>query len=118
MIIDLEKDNVVRTKRAKRCRRVLFHRRVVHKGGSRATVFDPTGHGGARNPECAGEAMQAAAFLIGMQDLLAASFWIGMGNRVLATLTSAGAAAIQLLAIRGVTIANESFASFSECSEG
>ncbi|OLB41169.1 MAG: hypothetical protein AUF64_00660 [Chloroflexi bacterium 13_1_20CM_54_36] len=53
-----------------------------------------------------------------MQDLLAASFWIGMGGRVLATLTSTGTAAIQLLAIGGMTIADQSFASFSESSEG
>jgi acid phosphatase family membrane protein YuiD len=46
--------------------------------------------------------------LIGMQDLLTASFWIGVGSRVLATLTSARAAAIELFAIGGMPIAHQS----------
>jgi hypothetical protein len=48
--------------------------------------------------------------LIGMQDLLTARFWIGVGSRVLATLTSARAAAIELFAIGGMTIAHQSVA--------
>jgi hypothetical protein len=45
-----------------------------------------------------------------MQNFLAASFWIGVGSWVLATLTSACAAAIQLLAIRSVAIPYEGIA--------
>jgi hypothetical protein len=48
--------------------------------------------------------------LIGVQNLLAASLWIGVGSRVLATLPSARMAAIQLFAIGSVAIAYESFA--------
>ncbi len=51
------------------------------------------------------------AFLRGMQDLLAARFWIGMGSGILAALPSARAAARELFAIGGVTIAHESVAS-------
>jgi len=45
-----------------------------------------------------------------MQDLLAASLWIGMGSRILTALTSTCTAAIQLFAIGSVAIAYESFA--------
>jgi hypothetical protein len=45
-----------------------------------------------------------------MQDLLAASFWIGMGCRVLPAMPSARTAAIQLLAIGGMPIAYQSVA--------
>jgi hypothetical protein len=48
--------------------------------------------------------------LIGVQNLLTASFWIGMGSRVMATLTSAGATTIALFAIGGMSIAYESVA--------
>ena len=72
--------------------------------------FDPTGHGRARNPEGAGEATQAAAFLIGMQDLLAARFWISVGSWVLTALPSARTAEIELFPIRGMTITYESVA--------
>jgi hypothetical protein len=84
--------------------------RVAWKGGRCATFFDPTGHGGARDPKRTGEATQTAAFLVGVQNLLAASFWIGMGSRVLATLTSTGVTTIQLFPIGGMTIAYESVA--------
>src|SRR5260370_24864867 len=43
-----------------------------------------------------------------MQDLLAASLWIGMGSRILTALTSACTAAIQLFAIGSMTIAHQS----------
>jgi DNA-binding CsgD family transcriptional regulator len=72
--------------------------------------FDPTRDGGARDAKRAREAAQAAAFLIGMQDLLAASWWIGMGCRVLAALPSARTAAIHLLAIGGMPMAYQSVA--------
>jgi hypothetical protein len=45
-----------------------------------------------------------------MQDLLTASFWIGVGSRVLPALPSAGTAAIQLLAIGGMTVADQNVA--------
>ncbi len=70
--------------------------------------FDPTGHGRARDTKGAREAAEAAAFLISMQDLLAASLGIGMGSGVLAALPSAGMAAIELFAIGGMPIAHQS----------
>jgi hypothetical protein len=70
--------------------------------------FDPAGHGGARNPEGAREAAQTAAILGGVQDLLAASLWIGMGSRVLAALSSACSTARQLFAIGGMSITYQS----------
>jgi hypothetical protein len=48
--------------------------------------------------------------LIGVQDLLAASFWIGVGSGILATLPSAPMAAIELFPIGGMTIAYQSLA--------
>ena len=50
------------------------------------------------------------AFLIGRQNLLAASLRIGIGSRVLAALTCARAAAIQMFAIGTMTIAYKSVA--------
>src|ERR1700692_4294585 len=79
-------------------------------GGVGNLFFDPTRHRRARDAKCAREAAQAAAFLVGVQNLLAASFWIGMGSRVLATLTSTGATTIQLFPIGGMAIAYESVA--------
>ncbi len=48
--------------------------------------------------------------MIGVQDLLAASLWIGVGSGVLAALPSALTTAIQLFAIGSVAIAYQSFA--------
>jgi len=70
--------------------------------------FDPAGHGGARNPEGAREATKTAAFLGGVQNLVAASLWIGVGSRVLAALPSACSTARQLFAIGGMSIAYQS----------
>jgi len=70
--------------------------------------FDPTRDGRARDAKGAGEAAETTAFLIGMQDLLAASLWIGMGSRILTALTSTCTAAIQLFAIGSMTIAHQS----------
>src|SRR6266487_2293337 len=64
--------------------------RVVRKGGSCATFFDPTGYGGARDAKGAREATQTASFLGGVQNLLAASFGIGIGGRILAAATPTG----------------------------
>ncbi len=61
--------------------------------------------------------MQTAAFLRGVQDLLAARLWIGVGSGILTALPSAGTAARELFAIGGMTIAHQSIASFSEGSE-
>src|SRR5512142_2119432 len=80
------------------------------KAQAELLFFDPTRHGGARDAERPGQATQAASFLIGVQDLLAASLWIGMGSGVLATLPSARAAAIELFAIGGMPVAYESLA--------
>src|SRR5258708_14154754 len=46
----------------------------------------------------------------GVQNLLTPRFWIGMGSRILATLATATMAAIELFAIRCMTIADESIA--------
>jgi hypothetical protein len=43
----------------------------MHKRGSCATFFDPTGHGGPSNPEGAGETTQTTAFLKGDQPVIA-----------------------------------------------
>ena len=64
-----------------------------------------------RETEGACEATETAAFLIGMQDLLAARLWIGVGSGILTTLPSAGTAAIELFAIGSMTIAHQSIAS-------
>jgi len=45
-----------------------------------------------------------------MQDLLAARWWIGVRSRILPALPSAGTAAIQLLAIGGMTVADQGVA--------
>jgi len=79
--------------------------------------FDPIGYGGARDPKGACEAAETAAFLIGMQDLPAECFGIGVGSRILTALPSAGTAAIELFAIGGVTIAHQRVAFFSEDRE-
>jgi len=78
------------------------------KAEAELLFFDPTGHGGARNPEGAGEAAETAAFLVGVQNLFAASWLIGVGSRVLTALPSAGSTAIQLFAIGGMSIAYQS----------
>ena len=54
------------------------------------------------------EAAQTAAFFIGVQDLLAASWWRGVGSGVLAALPSALTTAIQLFPIGSVAIAYQS----------
>ena len=48
--------------------------------------------------------------MIGVQDLLAARFAIGVGSGILTALPSARAAAIELFAIGGMTIAHQSIA--------
>src|SRR2546425_810384 len=89
MTSDLEKNNVRRTKRARRCRRVLFQRSTwavspvslptaacwkrhlrdrgppesCSRGEAELLFFDPLGHRGARDPKRTGEAAQTAAFL-------------------------------------------------------
>jgi hypothetical protein len=45
-----------------------------------------------------------------MQDLLAASFWMGVGSWVLAALPSAGTAAVELFAIGSMPVAYQSIA--------
>ncbi|OLB40581.1 MAG: hypothetical protein AUG45_02305 [Ktedonobacter sp. 13_1_20CM_3_54_15] len=47
----------------------------------------------------------------GVQNLLTASFWIGIGSRILATTTPAGVTAILLLAVGGMPIAHQRLAS-------
>jgi hypothetical protein len=73
--------------------------------------FDPTRHGCTRDPKRAGEATQATSFLVGVQNLLATSLWIGIGKRILAAATAAGVTAILLLAVGGMPIAHECVAS-------
>ena len=72
--------------------------------------FDPTGHGCVRDHKGAREAAETAAFLISMQDLFPARFWIDVGSRILTTLPSASTAAIQLFAIGCMSIAHQSIA--------
>jgi len=91
---------------------------VVLKGGSWATFFDPTRHGRARDAEGACQAAQTVAFLIPVQDLVAASLPLGVGSRVLAALTSAGTAALQLFAIGGMTIADQRIALTARAVKG
>jgi hypothetical protein len=67
--------------------------------------FDPTGHGCARDPKGACEAPQTAALLIGMQNLLATSFGIGVGSGILAAAMATGMTAIFLFAVGGMPIA-------------
>jgi hypothetical protein len=45
-----------------------------------------------------------------MQNLFAASFWIGIGSRILAAATPTGVTARLLLAVGGMAIAYESVA--------
>jgi hypothetical protein len=71
---------------------------VAQEGRKLRYFFDPIRHSRAKDPKRAGETTQTAAFWIGMQNLLAASLQIGMGSRVLAALTSACTAGIQLFA--------------------
>jgi hypothetical protein len=58
------------------------------------------------------------AFLRGMQDLMAASLWRGVGSGVLAALPSSLTTAIELFATLSVAIVYQSFASLSEGNEG
>ena len=85
--------------------------RSCSRGEAELLFFDPTGHGCARDAKRAAEATQAASFLVGVQNLLAASLWIGIGSRVLAAATPAGVTAILLLAVGGMPIAHECIAS-------
>ena len=80
------------------------------RGEAELLFFDPHGHGRARDAKGAREATETAAFLIGMQDLLAARLWIGVGSGILTALPSASTAAIELFAIGGMTIAHQSIA--------
>ncbi len=80
------------------------------KAEAELLFFDPAGHGRARDAKGAGEAPQTAAFLIGIQDLLTARLWIGVGSGILTALPSAGTAAIELFAIGSMTIAHQSLA--------
>jgi hypothetical protein len=68
------------------------------RGEAELLFFDPTGHGRARDAKRTREATQAAAFLVGVHNLLTAGLRIGMGSRVLATLPSARVAARELFA--------------------
>ncbi len=77
------------------------------KAEAELLFFDPTGHGGARNSEGAGEAAQTAAFLVGVQKLFATSLWIRIGGRILAAATPTGMTAILLFAIGGMSVAHE-----------
>ena len=63
--------------------------------------FDPDRHSGARDAKCAGEATQAAAFLICTKNLLTTSVWIGVGSWIFTALSSAAMAAIELFAHSG-----------------
>ncbi len=91
---------------------------MVLKGGCWATFFDPTRHGRARDAEGACQAAQTVAFLIPVQDLVAASLPLGVGSRVLAALTSAGTVALQLFAIGGMTIADQRIALTARAVKG
>ena len=46
-----------------------------------------------------------------MQDLLAASFWIGIGRRILAAATPTGMTAILLFPVGGVIVTHKGLAS-------
>ncbi len=70
--------------------------------------FDPIGHGGARDTKGARKTAQTAAFLIGVQDLFAAVFWVDVGSRILAAATPTGVTAILLFPVRGMPVAHES----------
>jgi hypothetical protein len=71
----------------------------VKKEEAELLFFDPTGHGDARDPKGVREDAQAAAFLIGMQNLLAMSFGIGIGGRVFTATTPKAMTAIFLFAL-------------------
>ncbi len=58
----------------------------------------------ATDAKGAGEATQAATFLVSMQDLLTAGFGIGIGGRMLTAATPTGVTAILLLPVGGMPI--------------
>jgi hypothetical protein len=76
--------------------------------------FDPTGHGCTRDTKRVHEAAQTAALLRGMEDLLAASWWRGIGRRILATATPTGMTAILLFAVGSVPVSHQGLASTVE----
>src|SRR5215207_181452 len=100
-----------------RVHRVPRYKRVAHEdqdlsrsfGAARDTglFFKPTDYRTACNTECAFQSTQTTAFLIGTKDFFFAFWSIGRTAGVLATLPSARAAPVLLLAIGGDTIFSE-----------
>jgi hypothetical protein len=75
--------------------------RIIHHVQS----LYPPGFGGARDAKGAREATQTASFLVGVHNLLAASFGICIGGRILAAATPTGVTAILLFAVGSMPIA-------------
>jgi len=81
--------------------------RLSGRAEAELLFFDPTGHGRPRDPKRAGETTQAASFLGGVQNLLAAIVWIGMRSKILATAAPTGMTAILLFSGRGMPITHQ-----------
>src|SRR3954451_13649863 len=80
--------------------------RVRSRGARLLAFFEPAGKGVARDAEEAAEAAQGGALVVSAQDLFFAGRIVGGSAGVSHEGTSAGAAAITLLAFPGVSMAD------------